>query len=56
LFESHDAFGWTALIGHSPKVFEIIEDRLDMNGAAGGDVKPDSAASLDPEALSQFLG
>jgi hypothetical protein len=56
LFEGHDAFGLTALIGHSPKVFEVIKDRLDMNGAADRDTEPDSAASLDSKALPQFPG
>jgi hypothetical protein len=46
----------TAPIGHSPKIFEVIQDRLDMNGAAVRDTEPDSAASLDSKALSQFLG
>ena len=46
-----------ARVCHSPKVFEVIEHRLDPDGAAGGNTEADTpGASFASRMLPQFFG
>jgi len=40
-----------AFVCHPPQIFEVIQNLLDLNRAAGWNIEPDSAAVLDAEAL-----
>jgi hypothetical protein len=49
-------FRLATLVCDPPKVFEVIQNSLNLDRSGRGYAKPDSAAILDAKAFPQFLG
>jgi len=53
--KGHDVFRLAAFVCHPPKVFEVIQNSLNLDRSGRGYAEPDSAAILDAEAFPQLL-
>jgi hypothetical protein len=56
LLKSNNPSRFAALVGHHPKIFQVIEHRLDFDGTFYGNTEPDPASGLHSKVLPQLLG